>query len=67
VLCLRGDPAHTTLKEKIMPTRDIFNYYIRLRDVQLMCFQRKRKAWAKALGVQLKDLRDEFPHLKSYD
>ena len=50
-----------------MPTRDIFSYYIRLRDVQLMCFQRKRKSWAKALGVQLKDLREEYPHLKSYD
>ena len=50
-----------------MPTRDIFSYYIRLRDVQLMCFQRQRKSWAKALGVQLKDLREEFPHLKSYD
>lgn len=54
-------------KESIMPTRDIFNYYIRLRDVQIMCFQRKRKAWAKAMGEQLKDLRDEYPHLKSYD
>lgn len=50
-----------------MPTRDIFNYYIRLRDVQLLCFQRKRKAWAKAMGQQLRDLRDEYPHLKSYD
>jgi hypothetical protein len=26
-----------------MPTRDIFNYYIRLRDVQLMCFSASAK------------------------
>jgi len=40
--------------------------YLRLLDVQSACFRRGRKAWAKALGTKLKELRADYPELAMY-
>ena len=39
---------------------------VRIRSLQIYCFQTNKKRWAKALGQMLKELRADFPELKKY-
>lgn len=48
-----------------MNAKSATTYFVRARDIQMGLFQRRQKAWAKALGAKLATLKQDFPHLQS--
>ena len=39
---------------------------VRIRSLQIYCWETNKKRWAKALGKMLRELREDFPELKRY-
>jgi hypothetical protein len=42
---------------------NVFDHFVRLRELQYRCFQHGHKKWAHALGLELKALRADNPGL----
>lgn len=42
--------------------------YIRMRDLQILLWARKHhRALARRIGAQLKQMREDYPHLRNFD
>lgn len=40
--------------------------FLRMANLQLRCWEHHHRAWAKAIGQRLREMRQDNPHLRDY-